>query len=326
MIATYLPFWLFVGVVAGIYIIMSLGLYLQFALTGLPNFGHSAFMSLAAYSMAIAVIRFGVSLPVASVIGLMMAAAFGLLLGIPVLRLSGDYLAIVTIAASEIIRYLAINMQDLTGGSIGSLGMGGADDLSAYSTEWDQLLAQISTTFNLSGKFGSDRDLIMLLIVWALALLCLCAFWFMTRSPWGRLLRAIREDEVAVFAVGKNVIGYKLQVLVIGAILGGLGGLLLAFQIGVFSPDDFLPTLTFNCYLILILGGTNRIWTIPFGSILFSSIYSGTRFLNFYPVSLIDSGDRAYLRLFIVGFLLIVINALRPQGLMGNRRELMIDS
>ena len=114
MIATYLPFWLFVGVVAGIYIIMSLGLYLQFALTGLPNFGHSAFMSLAAYSMAIAVIRFGVSLPVASVIGLMMAAAFGLLLGIPVLRLSGDYLAIVTIAASEIIRYLAINIQDLT--------------------------------------------------------------------------------------------------------------------------------------------------------------------------------------------------------------------
>lgn len=326
MIATYLPFWLFVGVIAGIYIIMSLGLYLQFALTGLPNFGHSAFMSLAAYSMAIAVIRFGVSLPVGSFIGLMVAAAFGLLLGIPVLRLSGDYLAIVTIAASEIIRYLAINMQDLTGGAIGSLGMGGADDLSAYSTEWDQLLAQISTTFNLEGKFGSDRDLIMLLIVWALALLCLCAFWFMTRSPWGRVLRAIREDEVAVFAVGKNVIGYKLQVLVIGAILGGLGGLLLAFQVGVFSPDDFLPTLTFNCYLILILGGTNRIWTIPFGSILFSLIYSGTRFLDFYPVSLINSGDRAYLRLFIIGFLLIVINALRPQGLMGNRRELMIDS
>lgn len=87
-------------------------------------------------------------------------------------------------------------------------------------------------------------------------------------------------------------------------VLGGLAGLLLAFQVGVFSPDDFLPTLTFNCYLILILGGANQIWTIPFGTILFSLIYSGTRFLNFYPVSLVNSGDRAYLRLFIVDFYL----------------------
>lgn len=314
------------GVVAGIYFIMSLGLFLQFAVAGLPNFGHSAFVSVAAYSMAIAVIQFGVTLPVASCIGLALAAALGLLLGLPAVRLSGDYLAIVTIAASEIIRYLTINMQEVTGGSIGSLGMGGADDLSSYSVEWDLLLAQISDLLGLAGGIAVNRDFIMLLIVWTLALLLLFTFWLMTRSPWGRVLRAIREDEAAAFAVGKNVVAYKLQVLVLGGVLGGLAGLLLAFQVGVFSPDDFLPTLTFNCYLILILGGANRIWTIPFGTILFSLIYSGTRFLNFYPVSLVNSGDRAYLRLFIVGFLLITINALRPQGLMGNRRELMIDS
>jgi ABC-type branched-subunit amino acid transport system permease subunit len=101
--------------------------------------------------------------------------------------------------------------------------------------------------------------------------------------------------------------------------------MLLALQIGVFSPDDYEPTLTFYAYLILILGGSNRIWAIPLGAGLFSLLYSGTRFLNFFPLSLIDSGARAFLRLFLVGFLLVLFMALRPQGILGNRRELLLD-
>jgi branched-chain amino acid transport system permease protein len=178
-----------------------------------------------------------------------------------------------------------------------------------------------------SGLLGwkVPRDLVMTIIVWATAAILLGVFWKLERSPWGRVLRAIREDETAATAVGKNVFGFKLQALVLGAILGGLAGLLLALQIGVFAPDDYQPTLTFYAYLILILGGMNRLWAIPVGAVLFSLLYTGTRFLDFYPLSLIDSGSRAFLRLFLVGLLLVLFMALRPQGMLGNRRELLLE-
>jgi branched-chain amino acid transport system permease protein len=126
-------------------------------------------------------------------------------------------------------------------------------------------------------------------------------------------------------AVGKDVFGYKLQVLVLGAILGAAAGLLLAWEIGVFSPDDYQPTFTFYAYLILILGGMTRLWALPLGALLFGVLYAGTRFLDFFPLSLIDSGSRAFLRLFLVGFLLIVLMSIRPQGLLGNRREILLE-
>jgi branched-chain amino acid transport system permease protein len=318
------PFWTFVGVIAGIYTILSLGLYLQYAMAGLPNFGHVAFMALAAYTMAILVIRFGVPMPLAIVAGLAAAVLFSVLLGLPSLRLRVDYLAIVTVAGGEIVRYLALNLQDITGGALGSIGMLGPAKLAQYNTGWDAMLATFSRS--LSRVFGgiANRDFAMLLIVWAVALVLLCVCWLMVRSPWGRVLRSIREDENAAAAVGKNVFGYKLQVLVLGAILGGAAGLLLAYEIGVFSPDDYQPTFTFYAYLILILGGMTRLWAIPLGAILFGVLYAGTRFLDFYPLSLIDSGARAFLRLWAVGILLIVLMAIRPQGLLGNKRELLL--
>lgn len=317
-------FWTFVGVIAGIYTILSLGLYLQYAMAGLPNFGHVAFMALAAYTMAILVIRFGVAMPFAIVAGLGAAVLFSLLLGLPSLRLRADYLAIVTVAGGELVRYLALNLQDITGGAVGSIGMLGPSKLAQYNTGWDAMLASFSRA--LRGVFGAlaSRDFAMLLIVWTIALVLLGVCWVMVRSPWGRVLRSIREDENAAAAVGKNVFSYKLQVLVLGAVLGGAAGLLLAYEIGVFSPEDYQPTFTFYAYLILILGGMTRLWAIPLGAILFGLLYAGTRFLDFYPLSLIDSGARAFLRLWAVGILLIVLMAIRPQGLLGNRRELLL--
>jgi ABC-type branched-subunit amino acid transport system permease subunit len=139
------------------------------------------------------------------------------------------------------------------------------------------------------------------------------------------VLEAIREDEAAAVAVGKDIVAFKMQALVLGAILAGLAGVLLALEIGVFSPDDYQPTLTFYAYLILILGGMNRIWAIPIGSVLFSLLYTGTRFLNFYPLSLFDSGSRAFLRLFLVGLLLVLFMAFKPEGLLGDRRRLLLE-
>jgi ABC-type branched-subunit amino acid transport system permease subunit len=321
-----LPFWIFVAVIAGIYTIFALGLYLQYALAGLPNFGHVAFAALAAYTMAILIIHLNVPMPVSALAGLLVAVLFSLVLGIPSLRLRADYLAIATIAGAEIVRYLALNMQGLTGGPIGSIGMLGPSQLAQYNQSWEALLRPIVAALKRNPVLApaASRDFAMLLIVWVIALILLTVFWLMARSPWGRMMRAIREDEDAAAAVGKDVFRAKLQVLILGALLGGLAGLLLAWQIGIITPDDYQPTFTFYAYLILILGGTTRIWAIPVGALLFGLLYSGTRFLNFYPLSLFDSGDRAYLRLILVGLLLILLMAIRPQGLLGNRRELLL--
>jgi ABC-type branched-subunit amino acid transport system permease subunit len=318
-------FWLFVAVIAGIYGIMALGLYVQYSLAGLPNFGHVAFMAVAAYGMAILVVRFNAPLLLAAVGGLLAAVLLAIVMAAPALRLRADYLAIATVAGGEIVRYLALNLSDITGGPIGSIGMLGPGQIAIFNGGWQAFLDRISGSVATIIGRSPSRDAVMATIVWASLLLLIALFHFLERSPWGRVLKGIREDEIAVVAAGKNVIAFKMQALILGAILGGLSGLLLAWEIGVFSPMDFLPTLTFYAYLILILGGVNRIWAIPLGAFLFSLLYSGTRFLNFFPLSLFDSGSRAFLRLFLVGLLLVLFMAFRPQGILGDRRQLLLE-
>ena len=318
-------FWIFVSVIAGIYAIMALGLYVQFSLAGLPNFGHVAFMAVAAYTMAILTVRYEVPLFWSSLAGIAAAVALAFVFGIPTLRLRADYLAIATVAGGEIIRYLAMNLPDLTGGPVGSMAMLGPTKLAMFNGEWQAMLGAASRASSSLLGITVSRDAVMAAGVWSAAALLIILIWRLERSPWGRVQKGIREDDVAVAAVGKDVVAFKMQALVLGAVLGGLSGLLLAFQIGVFSPDDFLPTLTFYAYLILILGGSNRIYAIPVGAVAFSLLYSGTRFLNFFPLSLFDSGSRAFLRLFLVGALLVLFMALRPQGLLGDRRQLMLE-
>jgi ABC-type branched-subunit amino acid transport system permease subunit len=205
------------------------------------------------------------------------------------------------------------------------MAMLGPAKLALYNGGWQAMLDAIRDWLGPMLGVQPSRDAVMAGIVWISALVLLALVSRLERSPWGRVLKGIREDDLAVAAVGKNVVAFKMQALVLGAILGGLSGLLLAFQIGVFSPDDYQPTLTFYAYLILILGGMTRVWALPVGAVLFSLLYSGTRFLNFFPLSLFDSGSRAFLRLFLVGFLLVLFMALRPQGLLGDKRQLMLE-
>jgi len=318
-------FWLFVAAIAGTYAIMALGLYVQFSLAGLPNFGHVAFMAVAAYAMAILVVRVAAPLPLAVVGGTGAAVVLAFIVGIPTVRLRADYLAIATVAASEVVRYLAMNLTDLTGGPLGSIGLLGPGQVAMYNTSWLGFVDRLVHAASSFTGMNFSRDAVVALLVWLLAVIAIAALASLERSPWGRVMRAIREDETAATAAGKNVFAFRMQALVLGGVLGAIAGMLLALQIGVFSPDDYEPTLTFYAYLILILGGSNRIWAIPLGAGLFSLLYSGTRFLNFFPLSLIDSGARAFLRLFLVGFLLVLFMALRPEGVLGNRRELLLE-
>jgi ABC-type branched-subunit amino acid transport system permease subunit len=165
----------------------------------------------------------------------------------------------------------------------------------------------------------------MLVIVWAIALVVLLVLTALARSPWARVLKSIREDEDAAAALGKNVFAYKLQAFAVGAVLGALAGLFYAFEFSFFSPDDFAPLVTFFAWTVVILGGTGRVWGVPVGALLFGFVYAATRFLDFPPFSFFDSAGRAYLRLIIVGLILIGLMAFRPQGIFGKREEMVLE-
>jgi branched-chain amino acid transport system permease protein len=313
-------FWAFVGVVAGIYTILTLGLQVQFGFAGLLNFGQVGFMAIGAYTMAILVVKEGWSMWLAAPLGVVAAAVGGLLLGLPTLRLRADYFAIVTIAFSEIVRYVATNETRLTGGSQGTIALGPVGTAKQYNGQWSRLQGHVQHGLGLSSS-----DAAMLVIVWGSALVLLTLTWLALRTPWGRVLRSIRDDEDAAASLGKNAFAYKLQALAVGAALAGLAGLFYAWEFSFFSPDDFQPLLTFFAWMILLLGGVGRVWAVPVGALVFGVIFAGTRFLNFAPFSWFGSDERAYLRLIIIGLIIVVLVLVRPQGLLGNKREMVLE-
>jgi branched-chain amino acid transport system permease protein len=312
-------FWSFVGIVAGIYTLFALGVQVQFGFAGLLNFGQVAFMGIGAYTMAILVVKEDLNIWVAAICGVALAMLAGVLLGLPTVRLRADYFAITTIAFSEILRYVATNEDRLTGGSQGTINLAGIGRTAQYDGGWQSFLDRVHRTLHVS------NDAATLILVWTVALLAVVAVWLAMRTPWGRVLKSIREDEDAVASLGKNVFAYKLQALVIGAALGAVAGVFYAWQFSFFSPDDFAPLLTFFAWMIVILGGIGRAWTVPVGAIVFGVIFAGTRFFDFAPFSLLDSTQRAYLRLIVIGLLIIGLMLFRPQGILGSRREMVLE-
>jgi branched-chain amino acid transport system permease protein len=313
-------FWAFVGVVAGIYTLLGLGIQLEFGLAGLLNFGHVAFMAIGAYTMAILVVKADWSMWLAAPLAVLAAAAAGVVLGLPTLRLRADYFAIATIAFSEIVRYIATNEDRLTGGSQGTINLAGAGEAASYNDQWERFQSWLQTTLH----FGS-KDATMLVVVWIVALASCFALWLAGRTPWGRVLRSIREDEDAAASLGKNVFAFKLQALALGSALAGLAGCFYAWQFSFFSPNDFAPLLTFFAWMIVILGGLGRFFAVPVGAVVFGVLFAGTRFFDFAPFSWFDSAERAYLRLIVIGLVIIGLVFFRPQGVFGRREELVLD-
>ena len=245
---------------------------------------------------------------------------FGLLLAVPTVRLRSDYLAIATIAAGEIVRYLALNLQDLTGGAAGTVNILGPGIAADYNAEWLQVQRTVRLLLSHLAGFRVSSDLAMACIVWPVALILVAALWYMVRSPWGRALRAMREDEEARRRSARTSSDTSFRRSRSGQRLPGSAGLFLAWQVSTFTPDDFRPTLTFYAFVIVILGGKTNVWAVPIGAIVFAVIFAGTRFLAFWPLSLFSSGDRAFLRLILIGLALIILVIWRPQGLFGNKQ------
>ncbi|WP_426302539.1 branched-chain amino acid ABC transporter permease [Arthrobacter sp. R-11] len=299
------------------YALAALGLAVHFGYSGLLNFGQAGFMAVGAYGFAISTLTFKVPFVVGLLIALLSAVLFGLLLGVPTLRLRADYLAIVTIAAAEIIRYI------VTTNTLFKI-TGSADGLSSFQREFDSFNPFPPGTY----IFGwSNRDFYVRVVSWIIVILCAVIVWLLMRSPWGRVLKGIREDENAVRSLGKNVYAYKMQALVIGGILGALAGLLFTLPRGSVQPANYATELTFFLWTVLLLGGMSTVLGPIVGAMIFWVVLSLTQNLL---AGLIESGavtflsivQASQLRFILVGIALMLLMIYRPQGVFGNKKEL----
>ena len=313
---TATTFWTGVGILAGIYTLFALGLQLNVGFTGIVNFGQAGFMAVGAYAMAVLVVETGWSFWLAMPAAILITMAFGLLVGLPSLRLRTDYFAIATIAAAEVVRLAAQNSRGLTGGNQGLFCEGGT----CYDDTWRDLSNTITDWLQSLGWSDPETLFPLLIVVWVVALLATAILHFVQRTPWGRVLRAVREDEDAARALGKNTLVYKLQSLAIASALAAISGFFLALDLATIHPTDFLPIVTFVGYGILVLGGLANYWGVAIGSIIMWTILEGTRFIEL-PIS--DEHEAA-LRYIIVGLVLILLMAFRPQGMFGKREEMVL--
>ncbi|MBA3475150.1 MAG: branched-chain amino acid ABC transporter permease [Actinobacteria bacterium] len=315
-------FWIGVGVIAGIYTLLALGLQLNVGFTGIVNFGQAAFMAVGAYTMAILVIKAGFSFWLALPASVLITIGFGMIVGLPALRLRADYFAIATIALAEVVRLTAQNARDLTGGNQG-LSCSDDDAGLCYFNEWRDVSDSINSFIESTIWSDPEQLFPLLLVTWAVVLIATVGLTYVTNTPWGRVLRAVREDEDAALALGKNALRYKLQSLAISATLGAIGGFFFALNLAAIYPVNFEPQVTFFAFSVLILGGLANYKGVAFGAVLFWFVLEGTRFLDL-PDPPFTETRIAALRLAITGMLLILLMAFRPQGLFGKKEEMVL--
>jgi neutral amino acid transport system permease protein len=315
----------FIGIDTVIYALAAIGLNVHFGYTGLLNFGQAAFLAVAAYGLAISVSISGLPFGVGIIVGLLGAVLMAILLGIPTLRLRADYLAIVTIAAAEIFRLIvrSASLRDQTGGSNG---------LSAFSEGFYSLNPFGKGSYGFEPFVYNERDTWVLLVGWVLIVLASTIVWLLMRSPWGRVIKAVREDEDAVRSLGKNVYSYKMQSLIIGGVLGSLGGFMLALGKGSVQPDLYGTELTFFAYTVLLLGGAARVLGPVVGAAIFWLVLSLTDNVlsqaidaGYVSASIISSNQVGQIRFILVGLALMLLMIFRPQGIFGDRKELALD-
>ncbi|HSK91749.1 MAG TPA: branched-chain amino acid ABC transporter permease [Euzebyales bacterium] len=313
------------GVEAVYFAVAAIGLNVHFGYTGLLNFGHIGFLMVSAYGLAITVSYFGLSMWIGLVVGMLAAVALALALGAPTLRLRADYLAIVTIVASEILRFMfrSVALREYTGGSFG---------LTGFAREFYALNPFTPGSYGIGLVLFSERQAWLLTVGWTLAIILTVFIWRLSRSPWGRVLRAIREDEDAATSLGKNVFAYKMQALVLGGVIGGFGGFILSISQQAVQPDTYSPPVTFFIFTALILGGAATVIGPLIGAMMFWALLAATNSAlrqavraEYIPNWLMDGVQVGQVRFMLVGLGLMLLMVYRPQGIFGDRRELALE-
>jgi len=288
--------------------VISLGLNVQWGFTGLFNAGIAGFVAVGAYVSAllttppVAERIGGFGLPIVcgwagAVLASGILAAF---IGYVTLRLREDYLAITTFGIAIVIQLILVNQQSWTGGPF---GISFIPKMFASLADRPLLLSTLSTLM-LAGIVG----------------LLYLALQTLARSPWGRVLKAIREDRMAAASLGKNVKWYELQAFVLGAMIMGFGGALQAHFIGFIAPDYYSPLLTFQIWAMLIVGGSGNNRGAILGALAVWALWSGSGYLLGQIIPAPYQTQSAALRPILIGVALVAILMRRPQGLLGETR------
>jgi len=300
------------------YALAATGLAVHFGYTGLLNFGMAAFMAIGGYGYAISILSFGLPWWVGVLVGLIGGALFALVLGIPTLRLRADYLAIATIAAAEVVRLLFIT-------ELFSEWTNSAGGLSGYHQGFRDINPFPEGTYGFGPWTYNANELwvrVFGLVMLAIAVLLV---WALMRSPWGRVLKGIREDEDAIRSLGKNVFAYKMQALVVGGVIGALGGVVFVLPSAVI-PGSYSTSLTFFLWTILLLGGAATVLGPALGAVLFWIVFAflGSLLPEMANAGLLpmSSAQADMVRYILIGVVLMLIVIFRPQGILGNKREM----
>ncbi|WP_137178034.1 branched-chain amino acid ABC transporter permease [Roseomonas sp. AR75] len=287
-----------IGIMAAIYVLLTLGLTLQYGLTGLVNFGHVGFFAIGAYASALLSLQ-GVPLPLTFLAAALAAAIAAWPIGLVALRLREDYFAVVTLGFGETVRLAITSEGWLTNGVQGIPGIPRL--FSAMPVGLPEALATFAV----------------------IALACTVAALMLRRiaaSPFGRVIGAIRDNEDALKALGKDPARFKLQVMMLGSALAGIAGAFYGHYITYLSPDQFIPLVTFYAWMAMIMGGVGRVSGAVVGAALLMAFLEGTRFLrDFIPG--VSEVEMASVRLGAVGLALVLFTLFRPQGLMGDYRK-----
>lgn len=315
-----------IGIEAVVFCLAAIGLNIHFGYTGLLNFGQVAFLAVAAYGLAMTVSTFGLPFFLGILVGLAGAVVMALLLGVPTLRLRADYLAIVTIAAAEIVRLLfrSVTLSEWTGGS---------DGLQAFADDFYAANPYPEGSYGFGPLTFDHRVTWVLTVGWAVVALCTLLVWLLMRSPWGRVLKGIREDEHAVRSLGKSVFSYKMQALVLGGVIGSLGGFIFALGSAAVQPDAYGSQLTFFAYAIVILGGAARVFGPIVGAVIFwfllvftEQFMRGLIRAGYVSSDIMDGTQAGQIRFILVGLALVLLVIYRPQGIFGDKREIALDA
>lgn len=304
------------------YALAAIGLAVHFGYTGLLNFGQAAFMAIGAYGFSVSILNFGLPFWAAILVSMALSVVFALILGIPTLRLRSDYLAIVTIASAEILRYVVstTSLKELTGGSAG---------LSGFSTEFYALNPFAEGNYLFWPFDVTEKELWVRVVGWSLVVLATLLVLVMMRSPWGRVVKGIREDEDAVRSLGKNVYAYKMQSLILGGALGTLAGIIFILPRAV-QPANYGTGLTFFIWTILLLGGAATILGPVVGSMVFWVLLSLTEgvlqgLVNTGVITFLTTDQIGPVRFILIGLGLMALVVFRPQGIFGNKKELQFN-
>ncbi len=294
-------------VFATAFAIITLGLNLQWGYTGLFNVGVAGFVALGAYTSALLTTPpqaghlAGLNWPVAAgmVAAMLVTGLVGALVGAVALRLRQDYLAITTFGIAVTIQLFANNATALTGGPFGV-----------------QFIPK-----PMQAWLGTGLPWTLAYLGMAVALLGVAyvALEKLVNSPWGRVLRAIREDEDAASALGKAAFVFRLQSFVIGSMLMGLGGAVYAHFVGFIAPDDFLPILTFQLWAMLIVGGSGNNRGAMLGAFVVWGFWSAAGGLMRGWVPQAEQARAAALQVVLIGCLIALMLVLRPKGIWGEQ-------